>query len=99
PSRIHPLPLHDALPIWTMFLNDVEEVLYGQLRKHGEISHSRLPYAIYVQGVQGRKLKGCLFKRRNLESLHWDIVASAREADLHRSEEHTSELQSPCNLV
>src|ERR1022692_2275776 len=27
------------------------------------------------------------------------VIAKARENNLHRSEEHTSELQSPCNLV
>src|SRR5256885_14780479 len=30
---------------------------------------------------------------------HLHVLHIARQAALHRSEEHTSELQSPCNLV
>src|SRR5256885_6139003 len=32
-------------------------------------------------------------------SSYWDLTRSASRTDSERSEEHTSELQSPCNLV
>jgi len=70
-----------------MFLKDVEEVLYGMLRKNLMINHPRLSYAMWVKRVQGRKLENALFKRRDAKG-HWDIVAWAREADLHVDSSH-----------
>src|SRR4051794_25832718 len=38
-----------------MVLSDAEELLYSMLQKQSQISHSQLPYAMFVKGVQGRK--------------------------------------------
>src|SRR5256885_10598200 len=53
-------------------------------------------------GCLGQKL---LARRGRVQSLHWDwhrtqrCRRGLRSHQLARSEEHTSELQSPCNLV
>src|SRR5205807_4474016 len=87
PPAIYPLSLHDALPIY----KNVE--LVGEYKKWSEDDFRRANA-----------------KRREL-GMTFDTTAGlahgvgdprAREAllaDLKRSEEHTSELQSPCNLV
>src|SRR5262245_53890719 len=41
----------------SMFLNDVEELLYAMLKKDGQINHPRLNYAMWVREVHGRKLQ------------------------------------------
>jgi lipopolysaccharide export system permease protein len=64
-----------------MVLNDAEELLYSLLRRHGQIAHSQLPYAMYVKGVEGKKLLSPVIKRRNAKG-EIDFVAHAREADL-----------------
>ena len=66
----------------TMFLNDVEELLYAMLRKDGKIAHPNLPYSINVQGVHGQTLESPVFKRRNKEG-KWDVTTKADEAQLH----------------
>src|ERR1051326_5787679 len=45
----------------TRFVRDVEKFLYNILKREGSIRHSKLPYSIYVQRVQGRKLLEALF--------------------------------------
>jgi lipopolysaccharide export system permease protein len=65
----------------TMFLKNVEEVLYTMLRKEHRIEQSRLKYSLFVQRVVGRKLIDPIFKSRN-EKGGFDGVARAREADL-----------------
>src|SRR5437764_6801242 len=40
----------------SLFLNDVEELLYTMLKKHSQIAHPQLDYAVFVKGVQGRRL-------------------------------------------
>ena len=66
----------------SMFLKDVEEVLYGMLRKNLRINQPNLSYAMWVKGVQGRTLLISLFKRRDANG-HWDVIAYSREAELH----------------
>jgi lipopolysaccharide export system permease protein len=65
----------------SMFLNDIEESLYAVLRKDHAINQPRLNYAMWVERVQGRKLIGPLFKRRDAQG-DYDVVAKAREAEL-----------------
>ena len=65
----------------TMFLQDIEEVLYTMLKREGKIAHPQLPYAIYVQAVHGHKLVGAWLKRG--QNGRWDVIAQAREAELH----------------
>jgi lipopolysaccharide export system permease protein len=64
-----------------MVFNDAEELLYTMLRKHGMINHPQLNYAMFVKGVQGKKLLSPVFKRKNRQG-QIDIVANAREAEL-----------------
>jgi lipopolysaccharide export system permease protein len=69
------------LAMRTMFLNDVEELLYGMLRRDHCIIQSKLPYAIWVRQVHGRRLEDVVFKRRDAKG-NYDVIARAREAEL-----------------
>ncbi len=64
-----------------LIFDDVRELIYSFLRKHGSISHAQLPYQMYVQGVRGTKLLGPVFKRADARG-NIDIVARAQEAEL-----------------
>jgi lipopolysaccharide export system permease protein len=66
----------------TVFIEDVEEFLYSQLKREGCIQHSKINYTIYVQRVQGRKLMEALFMRRDPKDQRYDIIAWAREAEM-----------------
>ena len=48
-----------------MVFNDAEELLYSMLARQKSISHSSMPYSMWVRGVQGHKLIGPIIKRRN----------------------------------
>src|SRR5262245_51787361 len=48
----------------SMFLNDVEELLYGLLKRDRCINQPGLNYVMWVRQVEGRKLQNALFKRR-----------------------------------
>jgi lipopolysaccharide export system permease protein len=63
-------------------LADVEEYLYGLLKRDGRISHPNLNYVIYVNRVQGRKLVDAQFMRRDPKGQSYDLIARAREAEL-----------------
>lgn len=65
----------------SLVFRDAEELLYNRLKKEGMLAHSQLPFAMYVKGVQGRKLINPTFKRRDAKG-EVDIVAQAREAHL-----------------
>jgi lipopolysaccharide export system permease protein len=64
-----------------LVFHDAEELLYSVLRRHGMIATQQLPYAMFVKGVQGKKLLSPVFKRKNAKG-QIDVVAHAREADL-----------------
>ncbi len=66
----------------SMFLNDVEELLYSMLKRDRCINQPRLNYVMFVHGVQGRKLQDAIFKRRDGKG-HYDVIARAAEAELH----------------
>jgi len=61
--------------------NDVREFLYGMLKREKCIRHPRLTYEIHVQNVQGQKLLGAQFRRRDGKG-GYDEIAFAREAEL-----------------
>ncbi len=67
----------------TLFINDVEDFLYGMLKRDGYIRHPKLAYVIDVKRVQGRKLQDALFKRREPKGMGFDMIARAHEAELH----------------
>jgi lipopolysaccharide export system permease protein len=64
-----------------MVFNDAEELMYSLLKKNRTISHAQLPWAMYVNGVQGRKLIDPIFERHNAKG-EIDFVARAQEAEL-----------------
>lgn len=66
----------------SMVLKDTEELLYSMLKRNGVICHSAMPFAMWVRGVEGRKLIFPTFKHRNLATGQVDLVAQAKEADL-----------------
>jgi lipopolysaccharide export system permease protein len=65
----------------SMFLQDVEELLYSMLRRDRLIKHPKLSYEMYVRQVQGRKLEDALFMHRDGKGQH-DAIARAAEAEL-----------------
>src|SRR5262249_34638506 len=65
----------------TIFLKDVQELMYTLLRKEKKIDQPRLEYALFVQRVQGEKLINAIFKRRSKKG-GFDSVLMAREAEL-----------------
>src|SRR5205807_10021640 len=97
-TRIYTLSLHDALPISGTTKAILSEP--GNLSvvkcKLGSGEKSRTRLAVWVcrrlrlRDARGKpRVSSCLKALRDLE----------RERHFKRSEEHTSELQSPCNLV
>ncbi len=65
----------------SMLYNDAEELLYSMLRKNYSISHSSMPYMMFVKGVRGKELIDPVFKHRD-KAGEIDGVVNARVADL-----------------
>src|SRR5690606_42039254 len=84
-SEISPLSLHDALPICGI----------GAMIRHGlnlagvRILGNHFPYATFIINISGSLMMGIVA----------GYFAFKGDAPQHRSEEHTSELQSRENLV
>src|SRR5205807_9158638 len=84
PTQLYPLSLHDALPIC------------GGARKNGRAHGTPRPPRLATACWPG-------FSEVDLRAIPAAVRPPARrccrDARSCRSEEHTSELQSPCNLV
>jgi lipopolysaccharide export system permease protein len=65
----------------TMFLKDVEELMYTMLRNTKQVTYPHLGYAIFAERVEGRKLINTIFKIRDAKGQPTTIVF-AREAEL-----------------
>jgi lipopolysaccharide export system permease protein len=65
----------------SLVFNDAEELLYSLLKKNNSITHSSMPYSMFVSGVKGKKLLNPVFKHRN-NTGEINLVVQAREADL-----------------
>src|SRR5262249_43329181 len=65
----------------TMFLRDVEELMYTLLKNDRCIKHPKLNYEIFVHQVQGKRLVDAVFKRRDAQG-RYDIIAYSKEAEL-----------------
>jgi lipopolysaccharide export system permease protein len=65
----------------SLIFNDAEELMYSMLKKNNSISHSSMPYSMFVSGVKGKKLLNPVFKHRN-KAGEIDVVVQAREGDL-----------------
>jgi lipopolysaccharide export system permease protein len=63
--------------------SDVEELLYTMLRKDGYLRHPKLVYQIHVNSIDGRTLRGVVFKRFSAKTGTCDLIACAKEAVLH----------------
>jgi lipopolysaccharide export system permease protein len=72
---------HYLLRAW--LVADIEEFMYGQLKHEGKLTLPRVNYEIYVKRVQGRKLLDAQFMRKDATGARYDIIARAREAELH----------------
>src|SRR5205814_8629471 len=95
PTSISPLSLHDALPIFRPFLDDVRmasvagkagprHLLAGWLTSRLKVAHTR----VHLTDAQHVTME----IKAEHDGRHGDFVVS-------RSEEHTSELQSLRHLV
>ena len=71
----------------TMFLADVEELLYTMLRQTGQLTYPGFDYSMFVRGVQGRRLIRPVFKHRNPHG-ETDGSATAEEAELRVDMKH-----------
>jgi len=61
---------------------DVEELLYGLLRRDGCLRDPRRTYEIHVKSIDGRTLHGVVFKQQARKEGGCDVIACAKEADL-----------------
>lgn len=60
---------------------DVDQLIFGMLKRQGCIRHQKLPFAMFVRDVRGDKLIEPVFKRRNADG-SYGVVAHAKEAKL-----------------
>src|SRR5205807_3861074 len=93
------LSLHDALPISVALAQQAVPQLMQQRPERGAARHRQRGGADHL--ILGRGQARLLLRR---EQLLAELLAGAQADEdnrniLVRSEEHTSELQSPCNLV
>src|SRR5256885_10991926 len=92
PTEISPLPLHDALPILAARRQPAVEPFEGPpapavvVRRAEDQPPTRLEHAFELA-------EDALVRRDVFDHFRADHAVKGR------SEEHTSELQSPCNLV
>lgn len=61
---------------------NIEDYLYGMLRRDGCIKHPKINYTIYVERVEGDILRNALFLRRDVKTKQYDVIVSAQEARL-----------------
>src|SRR5688500_13214280 len=94
PDR-YPLSLHDALPIFASILLGLAGLLAGMLPFHGS------PSVKAREGVWRLWFPPLLLASCGVivGVAPWVVNAPLSAAVATRSEEHTSELQSPCKLV
>jgi lipopolysaccharide export system permease protein len=64
-----------------MVFDDAEELLYSVLRKNLCLAAPNQPYAMWVKGVEGKKLVIPTLKHRDAKG-EYDVVVSAKEAYL-----------------
>src|SRR5262249_30209166 len=65
----------------SMFLADIEELLYAMLKKNNAIGYPGFDYSMFVRGVQGRRLLKPVFKHHDAKG-QTDAAAVAEEAEL-----------------
>jgi lipopolysaccharide export system permease protein len=65
-----------------MVFKDAEEFMYATLRRVKKVENSSLPFSLYVEGVQDRKLINPVVYRKDPHG-KTDLVAMAHDAELH----------------
>src|SRR5205807_6517129 len=97
PYTILPPPRLTLFPYTTLFRSKVGTV-YGEFRSYGSVREARSNAHLYRDPHFFFVLRPNSLAIRSRPQW-W--IAAARKVDsaILRSEEHTSELQSPCNLV
>jgi lipopolysaccharide export system permease protein len=65
----------------TALVRNVEELVYATLKKDRSLKGTGLPYEIYVQRVEGKRLINTTFKRR-AKGGDYDLIVFAQEAAL-----------------
>jgi lipopolysaccharide export system permease protein len=64
----------------SMVMDDVEEFLYGVLRREHSINHPKLNYTMHVRRVEGKVLIDPVFVRKDPKTKLVDVTARAQEA-------------------
>jgi lipopolysaccharide export system permease protein len=65
----------------TQVVGNLEDFLYGILKKQGGLSHPKKEYALWVRQVQGKRLIDVIYKVRDKEG-GYTLVARARDASV-----------------
>src|SRR5256885_7975110 len=98
-TEIYTLSLHDALPIWLALCVKIKALNRYFIVSMPSNSTASAPQ----QGRDKLHLQLARLFRSKVSTGAWPVgsaIPTVQELEaLHRSEEHTSELQSPCNLV
>jgi lipopolysaccharide export system permease protein len=65
-------------------VNDAEEYIFAVLKRDHEVRRLdfKLNWEIWVEQIHGHELRNAIFKRRDAKG-HYDVIARAREAELH----------------
>ena len=81
--------------------DSIEDLLYTMLRKDGFIRIRDTPWDIHVNDVKGRILKDAIFKQRAANGNGFDVIFSAKEAELRVDFAHKQILvhTRECNFV
>jgi lipopolysaccharide export system permease protein len=66
----------------SMVLQDIEEFLYGVIKREHSIGQPRLGYQMQVKSVQGRTLIDAVFVHNDLKTQAEDVIARAQEAEM-----------------
>src|SRR5256885_9982484 len=85
-TEIYTLSLHDALPIWNFYARRILRIW--------PLYYALLAFAFILLPLAMPSLRAEIFQ----DAHPWQSYIFFLQ-NLLRSEEHTSELQSPCNLV
>ena len=85
---------YNVIPLTHLILRqmvyaDAEELLYSMLRKQHSLNLSQTPYALWVRGVEDRKLINPVVKGRDIHN-KTTFVAYARDAELRVDMGHRS---------
>src|SRR5205807_9793466 len=98
PTVIYPLSLHDALPI-SSTASIPDDVVQGKLSQQTRViidgGYFGPNGTLAAASFQGN----VIVQDQNNPSTSRQLNTLMSTVQINRSEEHTSELQSPCNLV